>query len=54
MIYYSFLSGFMFYGFLHALLQAKWFDAFLGGLLCIAWLIEAFIKKKEEELKQDE
>lgn len=51
MIYYSFLSGFMFYVFLHALLQAKWSDAFLGGLLCILWLIEAFVEKKKKELK---
>ena len=53
MIYYGFLSGFMFYGFLHALAQAKWSVALLGGLLCIAWLIEAFIEKKKE-LKQDD
>lgn len=47
MIYYSFLSGFMFYGFLYALVQTKWSVALLGGLLCITWLIEAFIKKKK-------
>lgn len=47
MIYYSFLSGFVFYGFLHALVQAKWSNALLGGLLCIMWLIEAFIEKKK-------
>ena len=54
MIYYSFLSGFMFYGFLQALLQTNWVNASLGGLFCIMWLINAFVEKKREELKQDD
>lgn len=53
MIYYAFLSGFMFYGFLHALLQTNWVNVFLAGLFCITWLKEAFLEKKREELKDD-
>lgn len=53
MIFYAFLSGFMFYGFLQALLQTNWVDASLGWLLCIMWLTEAFIEKKREEQKDE-
>lgn len=53
MIYFAFLSGFMFYGFLQALLQTKWINAFLAGFFCIMWLIDAFIEKKRKELKDD-
>lgn len=52
MIYYAFLSGFMFYGFLQALLQTNWVNAFWTGLFCIMWLINAFIEKKYEELNK--
>lgn len=53
-IYYSFLSGLMFYGFLHALVQTKWSAVFIHGLLCIMWLLNAFVEKEREELKQDD
>lgn len=53
MIFYAFLSGFMFYGFLQALLQMNWVNASLAGLFCITWLIEAFVEKKREDLKDD-
>ena len=53
MIYFGFLSGFMFNCFLVALLQMKWLNASLAGLFCIMWLIDAFIEKKKE-VKQDD
>lgn len=55
MLFYSFISGFIFYGFLMALLLTNWVNVCLSGLLCIMWLREAFIKKIEfeEELKDD-
>lgn len=53
MIYYAFLSGFMFYGFLQALLQMNWVNTSLAGLLWIIWLINSFNEKKREEQKDD-
>jgi hypothetical protein len=53
MIFYAFLSGFMLFGFLLALLQTNWVNAFLSGIFCVTWLIEAFAEKEREELKDD-
>ena len=53
MIFYAFLSGFMFCHFLQALLQMNWVNASLCGLFCVMWLIEAFVEKKREDLKDD-
>lgn len=45
MIFYSFLSGFAFYGFLQALLKEDYLTAALGIGLTILWLSEAHTAK---------